>query len=129
MSHNKDSLQNTVKVALLLCVVCSVVVSSAAVFAKEYDSVAINLAGRQRMLHEKYAREIYEVLVSQAASDLDTAGERKIAASRTAELYEATLAVLLDSGEVDAGAAGRIMIPPVSRLLNNKDGQNFVSVF
>ena len=35
MSHNKDSLQNTIKVSLLLCIVCSVVVSSAAVLLKQ----------------------------------------------------------------------------------------------
>jgi Na+-transporting NADH:ubiquinone oxidoreductase subunit C len=34
MSHDKDSLQNTIKVSLLLCIVCSVVVSSAAVLLK-----------------------------------------------------------------------------------------------
>lgn len=34
MSHNKDSLQNTIKVSLLLCIVCSIVVSSAAVLLK-----------------------------------------------------------------------------------------------
>lgn len=37
MSSNKDSVAGTLKVALLLCVVCSIVISSAAVILKPYQ--------------------------------------------------------------------------------------------
>ena len=83
-----------------------------AVSAKEYDSIQVNLAGRQRMLTQKYAREINQVLVALASSDRELAVEIKQTASKTAELYEATLAALLDGGEVDADEEGRIWIPP-----------------
>ena len=82
------------------------------VTAKEYDSVIVNLAGRQRMLTQKYAREIAQVVVSMAVSDRETAAEMKEAASQTAELLEETLAALREGGEVDTGREGRIWIPP-----------------
>ncbi len=84
-----------------------------AVSAKEYDSIQVNLAGRQRMLTQKYAREVNQALVALAVPDRELAVEMQQAASRTAGLYEATLAALLDGGEVDADDEGRIRIPPV----------------
>ncbi len=84
-----------------------------ALTAKEHDSIDLNLAGRQRMLTQKYANDIDQILIALAGSDREFVIEMKEAASRTAELYEATLTAFLEGGEVDAGVEGRIWIPPV----------------
>ncbi len=86
---------------------------SFAVSAKEYDSVVTNLAGRQRMLIQKYTCEINQVLFGLAVADLDLAVEMKEAASKTAARKEEVLAALCAGGEVDGGEDGRIWIPPV----------------
>lgn len=54
---------------------------SSAVSAKEYDSIVVNLAGRQRMLTQKYTHEINQVFVALAASDKVMAIEMQEAAS------------------------------------------------
>ncbi len=87
---------------------------SNAVSAKEYDSAAVNLAGRQRMLIQKYAREIDQALVGLVAADEALATEMQNAASQTADFYETTLAALLRGGEAISAQQGRIWIPPIN---------------
>jgi len=88
-------------------------VVSSGLSAKEYDSLIVNLAGRQRMLTEKYGREINLALARLAVIDPETAAESARAASQTARRYEATLAILLGGGEVEGGEGKRIQLPPM----------------
>ncbi|MBW2386321.1 MAG: PAS domain S-box protein [Deltaproteobacteria bacterium] len=81
--------------------------------AKEHDSLLVNLAGRQRMLTEKYGREINLALARLAVDDGERAKDAERAAAVTAGLFEATLAALLDGGEVDNGDGERIQLPPI----------------
>ncbi len=86
---------------------------SSALVAKEYDSVILNLAGRQRMLTMEYALKVNQVLLALSMPDEQMAEELKEAVSQRAEQYEATLDVFYQGGEVEAGAGGRIWIPPL----------------
>jgi len=88
-------------------------VVSIRVSAKEHDSVIVNLAGRQRMLIQKYAREVSQPLVALATSDTELIAAMTEVSSRTADLYETAHGVLLEGGEVEAGEEERIQIPSV----------------
>lgn len=84
----------------------------AGVKANEHDSLAVNVAGRQRMLTQQYAREINQALAALAVSDRALAEEKSRKASATADLYEAALRVLLEGGEVTIGGKERVALPP-----------------
>ncbi len=86
---------------------------SSGVSAKEHDSLIVNLMGRQRMLTQRYAREVSQALAGLAASDSAMVSEMTRAASETSELYEKTLTMLVEGGEVEVGGEERIPLPPV----------------
>ncbi len=90
---------------------------STAVNAKEYDSLVVNLAGRQRMLIQKYGREINQALVGLAVSDSEMVLEMKKHASRTAELYESTHKAFLSGGWVETEEQGRVEIPAIQEAV------------
>lgn len=100
---NKNSL--TVRIGMLLSIfmilsVVSYMLISWTVNAKKHDSLQINMAGRQRMLAQKYVREINLVLVGLAISDGEMVNSQKSIAAKTAELFEITLNAFLEGGKV-----------------------------
>lgn len=119
---NLNSLRGspTVRIGMLLSLflalfVMSYMLVSWAVNAKKHDSVDINLAGRQRMLAQKYAREINLVLIGMAASDWEMVISQKRNAEETAELFEITLHAFLEGGHVQIGFSSpkTVYLPPV----------------
>ena len=88
--------------------------STKAISAKEYDSVLINFAGRQRMLIYQYISEINQVLVGFAFSDYKMISEGKSRADSTAKLFKKTHNAFLKGGDIPA---------------NKEDGENGEDVF
>ncbi len=86
---------------------------SLAVSDKEYDSAVVNLAGRQRMLIQKYSHEINLALVDSAVSDEQMTMEMEESAAQTAKLFEEMLSVLLNGGTVAMGATAQTWLPPI----------------
>ena len=82
---------------------------------KKYDSVIINLAGRQRMLIHKYTSEINQVLVGLAVSDWKMALDQNEAATQTADRFERVIKAFTEGGDTFVGFHDnkRIYIPPI----------------
>jgi two-component system nitrate/nitrite sensor histidine kinase NarX len=80
----------------LMLVMGSVIATSVTVRAQAADALIINLAGRQRMLTQAMSRAALGIAVERA---FDYRGELH----RSADLFDRTLAALLDGGEVPYG--------------------------
>ncbi len=103
MYNLKRNLTLRFGVLLLLFLVLygvSFVFTKSAVDTKENDSVIINLAGRHRMLVQKFATDSTLVLVGLAVSDWKLALEKKKTASQTADILEQTHSALMNGGNV-----------------------------
>jgi len=68
--------------------------------AKKADSQVINIAGRQRMLTQKYTKEIFDRLAQQQLQDEKTSTE-----STTGKLFQVSLAALRQGGTTYADLA------------------------
>ncbi len=78
--------------------------------ARKSDASVINLAGRQRMLSQKYSKEFLEQVLDQTGSE----SARGQASGDTRRLFELTLAALIQGGETFADLAGTasVELPP-----------------
>ncbi|MCK4706357.1 MAG: type IV pili methyl-accepting chemotaxis transducer N-terminal domain-containing protein, partial [Gammaproteobacteria bacterium] len=85
-----------------------------AIAEKEYDSVLLNIAGRQRMLLRQYASEVNQTLVGLATLDLKMAISKKTKVNQTLKLFEKTHKAFVHGGEIitDINGKNTIIIPP-----------------
>ena len=111
----------TLRFSLLLSIFVILLVTtyyfaSKTISAKEYDSILLNLAGRQRTLIEQFAGETHRVLVGLATSDLQMALDEKVKVDHTADIFENTHHAFTKGGNVlPSMLDGKtINIPPVS---------------
>lgn len=84
--------------------------------AQKADGLIINLAGRQRMLTQKYTKESYAQLSIQlagGAEDSELVGKTSAARDKTAELFEKTLKALRDGGSTwkSLDLSGPVQVP------------------
>jgi PAS domain S-box-containing protein len=109
----------------LILLFASYIFISSAIEAKEHDSVMLNFAGKQRMLAQKYVREINLVLIGLVSSDWKLVMEQKKVSANTAQLFESTHRAFLDGGHMllSPGGSDRVYIPPVenSEIRENLD--------
>ncbi len=106
----------------LVLIAVSFVFTKLTLNTKKYDSVIINLAGRQRMLIHKYVSEINQVLVGIAVSDWKMALAQNETANQTAGLFERTLNAITEGGDTFTGIHDdkRIYIPPIESEIIQK---------
>jgi PAS domain S-box-containing protein len=117
MKHLADSL--TLRIGALLAtlvvgLIAAHLLVQHAVESKEYDSVVLNLAGRQRMLIEQYAGEINHTFVALAAHRWEHVIEYKQRAERTLQLFRATHQAFRDGGYIPRSLASQetVYVPP-----------------
>ncbi len=101
-------------VVVLLGAVGSTLVT---VQAQKADGLIINLAGRQRMLTQKYTKESYAQLSVQlagAAEGSELASKARGARGKTGELFAITLKALRDGGSTwkNLDLSGPVQVPP-----------------
>ena len=96
--------------SLFLLMLVSMVATLVTVSAQKTDGLVINLAGRQRMLTQKYAKETL-VAASVPAGELHD--KARGAQAKTAKLYEATASALHDGGKtwLNADLTGEVTLP------------------
>jgi len=123
MKHN--NLQNlkvslTLRLGILLSMflvlfAVSYIVTSHTIDSKRNDSIVVNLAGRQRMLLQKYTSEINLVLAAMTVSDWETTFSHKKAAEEVAKLFEMTHKAFLNGGSTQAEISSKKMVklPPL----------------
>lgn len=131
MSSNKDSIKSTIIVALLLCLVCSVIVSGAAVFLKPLQQANKALdkktnillaAGMEtegqdiEALFEQFTPKVVDLDTGRYVSDVDPATYDQRKAAKDPKQSEAL------SGDEDIASIGRRANYATVYLLE-KDGQ------
>ncbi len=131
MSSNKDSIKSTIIVALLLCLVCSVIVSGAAVFLKPLQQANKALdkktnillaAGMEtegqdiETLFEQFTPKVVDLDTGRYVSDVDPATYDQRKAAKNPKQSEAL------SGDEDIASIGRRANYATVYLLE-KDGQ------
>ncbi|VAX09818.1 hypothetical protein MNBD_GAMMA26-1226 [hydrothermal vent metagenome] len=84
----------------LLLFIFSEIIMHFAIKKKEFDSVILNAAGRQRMLTQRYSREVNMALIALATSDGRKLLEFKAKSEKTAELFERTHMAFMGSGTI-----------------------------
>ncbi|HFD86976.1 MAG TPA: sensor histidine kinase [Gammaproteobacteria bacterium] len=94
---------------LLLFVFGKILIGSA-IEKKEFDSLIQNIAGRQRMLTQKYSQEVNMALIGLATSDWRRLLKYKAKSEQTAKLFEKTHSAFMNSGLVTIGGK-EISIP------------------
>ncbi len=93
---------------LMLLAIC--ITTLWTVRAQKTDGLVINLAGRQRMLTQKYTKETFAYLGS---SDAALTQKSKTARDKSQKLFETTLAALKSGGKtyLNLDMTGEIMVP------------------
>jgi hypothetical protein len=96
--------------SLFLLMLVSMVATLVTVSAQKTDGLVINLAGRQRMLTQKYTKETLLAATAPAGELRDKA---HAAQGKTAKLYEATASALKDGGKtwLNADLTGDVTLP------------------
>lgn len=96
--------------SLFLLMLVSMVATLTTVSAQKTDGLVINLAGRQRMLTQKYTKE---TLLATATPPGELRDKAHAAQGRTAKLYEATASALRDGGKtwLNADLTGEVSLP------------------
>ena len=94
----------------LFLFVFSEIIIYSAMKKKEFDSVILNVAGRQRMLTQKYSREVNMALIGLATSDWRRLLEFKGKSEQTARQFEKTHSAFMESGFITV-AGEEIEIP------------------
>ncbi len=111
------NLRLTLLVGVMLTVSVGIVASTLwTVRRQKADGLLINLSGRQRMLTQKYSKEVLDEIGSAANADLATdpnEDARTCASQKTAELFESTLHALCEGGTTftDLGMTKPVEIP------------------
>lgn len=95
----------TIRLSLLLSVFIvllsvSYYMSSRSISDKEFDSILLNIAGRQRMLIYRYVSEINQVLVGLSSGNLDMVLAEKKQADRTAKRFEDAHDAFVNGGKI-----------------------------
>ena len=83
--------------------------------AQKADGLVINLAGRQRMLTQKYAKETFAYL---GAGDSPLATKSAAARNKTSQLFETTLAALQNGGKtyLNLDLTGDVQVPATQQV-------------
>ncbi len=116
MNNLSLSLRLTLLIGLLLLVLSGAIGFGLVTNkAQEHDALITNLAGRQRMLTQKYTKEVLDALGSRDALPLEGADGVAFApaAAHTAQLFEMTQTALMDGGTtyLDLGMSEEVVIP------------------
>jgi methyl-accepting chemotaxis protein len=107
-----------IKTKLLLCVAglvgllfATVGVTALVVRSQEADSLQINLAGRQRMLSQRLAKEA--LLLKTASEDPETAAKARASLKSTVGVFDSTLTALRTGGTAPGNDNQPVTLPPV----------------
>ena len=92
--------------SFIIILAISYIASSRVITAKEYDSILLNIAGRQRMLIRQYSSEINQVLVNLSGQNFEFLLEEKKKADRTTELFEMTHQAFMNGGKIATNQVG-----------------------
>ncbi|MBE9528822.1 MAG: PAS domain S-box protein [Proteobacteria bacterium] len=101
----------------LMLLFSSYLFMSSAMDTKKQESVMLNIAGRQRMLSQKYVREANLILVGLVSADWQLVIEQKKISDKTAKLFESTHNAFINGGTTSAGADGKESVR-ISRIEN-----------
>lgn len=104
---------------LMVTIVVVIVATLWVINGQKSDGVVINLAGRQRMLSQKFSKELLIEIQSQTGPDSGRTAESKAAEpayAKTKALFEVTLAALTAGGQtfLDLGMTKPVEIPPTA---------------
>jgi len=93
----------------------SYIVVSRTIDSKKNDSIIVNLAGRQRLLIQRYTSEINLVIAAMTVSDWETTFSHKKAAEKVARLFETTHKAFLYGGTTRAEISSKrtVKLPPL----------------
>jgi methyl-accepting chemotaxis protein len=97
---------------MLLLVTCLLITATLwVVHGQQTDGLIINLSGRQRMLAEKFTKEILSEHMSGNAAT--TTSQETAASARTAAVFSQTQTALMDGGEtyLDLAMTRSVTIP------------------
>lgn len=95
INHLKVGKKLLVLTLLFLSVISAMVIYTSLTLANQKnDSTVINIAGRQRMLTQKYTKELFFTLLQSNAKQGQTPGQLH----KTKELFELSLSALTDGG-------------------------------
>jgi len=99
----------------VVLLVTSYIVTRSAIAAKKFDSVLLNIVGRQRMVMERYAHSIDQVLNAQSRQDTENAVEQLDLAEGAVALFERTHRAFSNGGStlLTIGEKETIEIPRV----------------
>ena len=95
---------------LFLLMLISMLATLATLRARESDGLVINLAGRQRMLSQKFTKEVLTVHAAPPGELREKIGKSR---AKTVELYTATARALRDGGRtwLNADLTGEVTLP------------------
>jgi len=85
----------------LILITISYLFATHTIATKEFDSILLNVAGRQRMLIRQYVSEANQVLVGLATSDFEMLFSEKKKVDLTSKSFEKTHNAFIHGGEIE----------------------------